>query len=56
MLKAAINSRLVSVNLLRLVLGRDVEDAAVKLLPATLSPTGAEAPNEGCKTGIFCIL
>ena len=56
MLEASINSRQVSVNLLSLVLGRNVEDAAVKLLPATLSPTGAIAPNEGCITGIFCIL
>ena len=31
MLKASINSRQVSVNLLSLVLGRNVEDAAVKL-------------------------
>ena len=31
MLKASINSRQVSVNLLRLVWGRNVEDAAVKL-------------------------
>ena len=31
MLKASINSRQASVNLLRLVLGRNVEDAAVKL-------------------------
>ena len=31
MLKVSINSRQVSVNLLRLVLGRNVEDAAVKL-------------------------
>ena len=31
-------------------------DAAVKLQPATLSPTGAVAPNEGCITGIFGIL
>ena len=56
MLEASINSRQVSVNLLSLVLGRNVEDAAVKLLPATLSPAGAVAPNEGCITGIFCIL
>ena len=57
MLKASINSRQVSVNLLSLVLGRNVEDAAVKLQPATLSPTGAVAPNEGCiGTGIFLYL
>ena len=31
MLKASINSRQVGLNLLRLVLGRNVEDAAVKL-------------------------
>ena len=50
-----VNSLQVSVNLLRLVLGRNVEDTAVKLgySPATLSPTGAVAPNEGCIAGIF---
>ena len=31
MLKVSINSRQASINLLRLVLGRNVEDAAVKL-------------------------
>ena len=36
-------------------------DNAVKILlknysPATLSPTGAVAPNEGCITGIFSYL
>ena len=52
----SVNQFPVSVYLLRLVLGRNVEDAAVKLQSATLSPTGAVAPNEGCITGSFCIL
>ena len=58
MLKASINSRQVSVNLFRLVLGRNVNGNAVKMLmknysPATLSPTGDVAPNEGCITVFF---
>ena len=57
-LKASINSLQVSVNLLRLVLGRNVNGNAVKMLmknysPATLSPTGDVAPNEGCITVFF---
>ena len=56
MLKASINSRQVSVNLLRLVLGRNVNGNAVKMLPATLCSTGAVAPNEGCITVFFSYL
>ena len=49
----SVNQFPVSVYLLRLVLGRNVDDAVVKLQPATLSPTGAVAPNEGCITDFF---
>ena len=54
MLKASINSRQVSVNLLRLVLGINVNGNAVNMVkmlllnysPDTLSPTGTVAPKD----------
>ena len=58
--KASIISRQVSVNLFGLGFGWNVKGNAVKMLlkkysPATLSPTGCVAPNEGCITVIFFI-
>ena len=51
MLKAPINSRKVSVNLLRLVLGRNVNGND----PATHSPTGDVAPNDGLTGSNFLL-